>query len=54
MNLAPYQKWANDRILKAICKMRSDDYFKDIKLPYGSVHATINHVIAANHLWRLD
>ena len=32
MILAPYQKWANDRILKAICKMRSDDYFKDIKL----------------------
>ena len=52
MNLASYQKWANHRILKAIHKMPSDNYFKDIKLPYGSVHATINHLIAAHHLWR--
>ncbi|OQS05503.1 hypothetical protein THRCLA_02366 [Thraustotheca clavata] len=56
MNKAPatmnarYNVWANSKLLEAIAPVRSKEYFAHQRLPFRSIHGTLNHIILADKL----
>ena len=49
--LAAYNRWMNDK-LYAVCAELSDEERKaDRKSFFGSIHATLNHLLLADKVW---
>ena len=48
---AAYNRWANALIYDAAEAMNADDYRRDAGLFFGSVHATLNHILVADTIW---
>lgn len=47
-----YHYWANERILAQIEKVSDADFVKTMSKGYGSLRATLVHLIGAEWLWR--
>ena len=49
--MARYNRWANERLYAAVATLSDDDYFKDGGAYFGSIHATLNHILVGDRLW---
>jgi uncharacterized damage-inducible protein DinB len=50
--MAHYNKWANDRISRAITAIDEADYMKPREAFFGSIHGAVNHLLLVDRLWR--
>jgi uncharacterized damage-inducible protein DinB len=49
--LARYNAWANRRLYRACGRLSESDYLRDRLSAFGSLHATLNHVLVADRIW---
>ena len=49
--LAGYNAWANSRVYDAAFKLSEEDYRRDLKAFFRSVHGTLNHLFVADVIW---
>ena len=49
--LAGYNQWANRRLYEAAAQLDDADYREDHGAFFGSVHGTLNHLLAADRIW---
>ena len=48
---AGYNRWANHRLYDAAATLADDDYRADRGAFFGSVHRTLNHLLATDRVW---
>ena len=48
---AKYNDWANRRLYAAVENLSDDDYRKDCKVAFNSMHGTLNHILAGDMIW---
>lgn len=48
---ARYNAWANDRLAGAIEKLEDADYYRTRSCFFGSIHATLNHLLVGDRAW---
>lgn len=46
-----YNAWANQRIYEAAAKLSDEQVWRDVGLFFGSVAATLNHILVADRVW---
>jgi len=49
--MARYNSWANQRLYACVEGLSDDDYRADKGAYFGSIHATLNHLLAVDRLW---
>lgn len=49
--LARYNSWANDRLAAACAKLDDPTYYGDRPCFFGSIHATLNHLLVGDRAW---
>lgn len=49
--LARYNGWANERLYNACGKLNDADYYAPRASFFGSIHATLNHILVGDRLW---
>lgn len=49
--LAAYNRWANDRLYNAVAALPEADYRACRPSFFGSIHATLNHILVGDRLW---
>ena len=50
--LARYHAWATHKLLtQDLAGLSDEDWHRDLRLFFGSVHRTVNHLLVADHLW---
>jgi uncharacterized damage-inducible protein DinB len=49
--LAGYNRWANRRLYAAAAELGDADYRADHGAFFGSVHGTLNHLLAGDRIW---
>ena len=49
--LAGHNRWANRRLFGACAALSDADYRADRGAFFGSLHATLNHILVADRLW---
>ena len=49
--LAGFNRWANARTFAAAATLSESDYRADRGAFFGSVHATLNHILLVDHVW---
>ena len=48
---ARYNAWANQRLYKACEQLSEADYLKSRPSFFGSIHATLNHILVGDRAW---
>ncbi len=49
--MARYNQWANERLYAACAKLHENDLFLQRPSFFGSIHATLNHILVADRIW---
>ena len=49
--LSDYSRWINDGIYDACAQLSEDDRMKDRGAFFGSIHATLNHLLWGDQIW---
>jgi len=49
--LAQHSAWANRRLYDACAKLPEHDYMQQRPSFFGSIHATLNHLLVGDRLW---
>jgi uncharacterized damage-inducible protein DinB len=49
--LARYNQWANTRLYDACAALSEDAYHKARPSFFGSIHATLNHLLVGDRIW---
>jgi uncharacterized damage-inducible protein DinB len=49
--LAHYNTWANQRVYDAVSRLGEAEYMKPRLSFFGSIHATLNHILVGDRLW---
>ncbi len=49
--MARFNRWVNARLYDSVAKLGDAQYRKDVGLFFGSVHATLNHLLLVDILW---
>lgn len=49
--LARYNQWANRRLYAAAASLHEADYMRELPAYFGSLHATLNHILVGDRLW---
>ncbi len=49
--MAAYNRWANARLYAAVAGLSDAEYFEDRKGFFGSLHGTLNHLLAGDRIW---
>lgn len=49
--LARYNAWANRRLYRACGRLSEGEYLRERRSTFGSLHATLNHVLVADRIW---
>jgi uncharacterized damage-inducible protein DinB len=49
--LAAYNAWANRLLYEAVGRLDATDYRRDLGAFFGSLHGTLNHLLAADRIW---
>src|SRR5262245_39063896 len=49
--LARYNAWANHRLYDACAQLSVDDYRAKRASFFGSIHATLNHILVGDRVW---
>ena len=48
---ARYNRWANDRLYTDCASLQEAEYLKPRKAFFGSIHATLNHILVGDRIW---
>lgn len=51
VELFAYNAWANRRLFTALAGLSGEDYNRDLKTSFGSLHGTVAHIVWAEDLW---
>ena len=51
VELFDYIAWANRKVFTALAALSAEDYKRDLKTSFGSLHGTVAHVVWADDLW---
>ena len=51
LSLARYNAWANARLFEAALDLPDDLYRRDVGVFFGSLHGTLNHLLATDRIW---
>ncbi|HUL02448.1 MAG TPA: DinB family protein [Gemmatimonadales bacterium] len=46
-----YNAWANRRLFDALGALPAEQYQRDLKSSFGSIHGTVCHIVWAEQLW---
>lgn len=49
--MARYNRWANERVYTAAAGLDDDAYRKNMGAYFGSIHATLNHILVGDRVW---
>jgi uncharacterized damage-inducible protein DinB len=49
--LFDYNAWANRRMFDALAQLPAEQYTRDLKSSFGSIHGTLCHIVWAEQLW---
>jgi uncharacterized damage-inducible protein DinB len=49
--LFAYNAWANRRMFDALAPLPAEQYTRDLKSSFGSIHGTLCHIVWAEQLW---
>jgi uncharacterized damage-inducible protein DinB len=49
--LFDYNAWANRRLFEALAQLPAEQYVRDLKSSFGSIHGTLCHIVWAEQLW---
>jgi uncharacterized damage-inducible protein DinB len=49
--MARYNQWANRRLYAAAAALHEADYMRALPSFFGSLHATLNHILVGDRLW---
>lgn len=49
--LAKYNRWANELLYTNCSKLSDEEYFKDRKAFFKSIHGTLNHLLVGDRIW---
>jgi uncharacterized damage-inducible protein DinB len=49
--LLEYNAWANRRVFDALTQLPAEQYMRDLKSSFGSIHGTLCHIVWAEQLW---
>jgi uncharacterized damage-inducible protein DinB len=49
--LAAYNAWANRRLFEACERLSATEYMQERVCFFGSIHATLNHILVADRVW---
>ncbi len=49
--MADYNRWANRRLYDACAALPADDYHRARPAFFGSIHATLNHILVGDRVW---
>ena len=49
--MAQYNLWANRRLYDACAQLSPQDYLAARRSFFGSIHATLNHILAGDRVW---
>ena len=49
--MAQFNEWANARLYDCVARLPGDDYRRDAGIFFGSIHATLNHLLLVDRLW---
>src|SRR3989442_43017 len=49
--LFDYNAWANRRMFGALAALPEEQYQRDVKCSFGSIHGTLAHIVGAEQLW---
>jgi uncharacterized damage-inducible protein DinB len=49
--LAAYYQWANARLYAAALAVPDQDYRRRTGVFFGSLHATLNHLLVTDRIW---
>ena len=49
--LARFNAWVNGRLYGAVARLSDADYRRDRGAFFGSIHATLNHLLVVDRLW---
>ena len=49
--LAQYNAWMNDKLYAACAALSDDERKRDRGAFFGSIHATLNHLLVADSIW---
>ncbi len=50
-SLARYNQWANRRLYATAATLHETDYMRSLPSFFGSLHATLNHILVGDRLW---
>ncbi|EFL90586.1 DinB family protein [Ahrensia sp. R2A130] len=48
---ARYNGWANRLLYTSAAQLSDEEYRRDVGLFFGSIHATLNHILVADEIW---
>ena len=48
---AAYNQWANARLYEAALALSDADYRRNVGAFFGSMHGTLNHLLATDRIW---
>ena len=46
-----YNAWANRRVFDALAALPEEQYHRDVKCSFASIHGTVAHIVGAEQLW---
>jgi uncharacterized damage-inducible protein DinB len=49
--MARYHRWGFERLYAELDALDEHEYRRDAGLHFGSIHATLNHLLLVDHLW---
>ena len=50
--LGHFNGWANERLYDSCSQLSEDDYARERRAFFGSIHKTLNHILVVDQLWR--
>ncbi len=51
LTLASYHRWAYGKLFESLKPLDDRDYRRDVGLPFGGIHGTLNHLLLVERLW---
>lgn len=49
--MARFNQWVNGRIYHSVAELSDEEYRRDRKAFFGSIHRTLNHLLVVDRLW---
>ena len=49
--LAAYNRWVNQRLYAAAAELDDEEYRRDVRAFFTSLHGTLNHLLVTDRIW---